>query len=136
VVLASTGGTTRLNMFAVTLTVLTAPRLTAAYVGTLLEFFRTRSGQRLSAVLAPAGKMALSNYLGQSVVCAILFTGWGFGLVGHVPPLSAELLAVAIFLLQLLVSARWLATHRYGPAEFCLRAVTHAAHPAWRRQPN
>ncbi|MDW5323582.1 DUF418 domain-containing protein [Plantactinospora sp. KLBMP9567] len=135
VVLASTGGTTRLNMFAVAVTVLTAPLLTAAYVGTLLEFFRTRPGRRLAAVLAPAGQMALSNYLGQSVVCAILFTGWGFGLIGHVSPLTAVLLAVAIFLLQVLVSARWLATHRYGPAEFYLRAATNAAWPAWRRQP-
>ncbi|MEO3930590.1 DUF418 domain-containing protein [Micromonosporaceae bacterium B7E4] len=109
--------------------------LTAAYVGTLLEFFRTRPGRHLAAVLAPAGQMALSNYLGQSVVCAILFTGWGFGLIGHVSPLAAVLLAVAIFLLQVLVSARWLATHRYGPAEFCLRAATNAARPAWRRQP-
>ncbi|GAA3749252.1 DUF418 domain-containing protein [Plantactinospora mayteni] len=135
VVLASTGGTTEMNMFALAVTVLTAPLLTAAYVGTLLEFFRTRPGQRLSAVIAPAGRMALSNYLGQSAICAILFTGWGFGLVGHVSPLTVVLVAVAIFLLQLLVSARWLATHRYGPAEYCLRAVTFAARPTWRRQP-
>ncbi|MFJ8580927.1 DUF418 domain-containing protein [Micromonospora sp. NPDC093277] len=136
VVLASTGGTTRMNMFAVAISVLTAPLLTAAYVSTLLEFFRTRSGRRLAAALTPAGSMTLSNYLGQSLVCAILFTGWGFGLVGHVSPLTTVLLAVAIFLLQLLVSARWLATHRYGPAEYCLRAFTYAVRPAWRRQPN
>ncbi|MBE1484563.1 DUF418 domain-containing protein [Plantactinospora soyae] len=135
-VLAATGGTTELNMFAVAVTALTAPLLGAAYIATLLQVFHSRSGQRLVAVLAPAGRMALSNYLGQSLICAIIFTGWGFGLIGHVSPLGAVLIAVAIFLAQLLVSAVWLGRYRYGPAEFCLRAVTNAEVPAWRRDPN
>jgi uncharacterized protein len=135
VFLASTGGTTGLNMFAVGTTVLTAPLLTAAYIATLLQAFHTRPGRRLAAALAPAGRMALTNYLTQSLVCALIFTGWGLGLVGDVAPLTAVLLAIGIFLVQLLASARWLARHPYGPVEWALRAVTNAARPAWRREP-
>jgi len=135
IVLAATGGTTGLNMFAIAVTVVTAPLLSAAYVASLLQVFHSRAGRRVVAALAPAGRMALTNYLGQSVICAIIFTGWGFGLIGHVSPLTAVLVAVLVFAVQLLGSAWWLGRHRYGPAEFLLRAVTNAAVPAWRREP-
>ncbi|GAA1863027.1 DUF418 domain-containing protein [Asanoa iriomotensis] len=133
VVLASTGGTTGLNMAAVALTVVTAPLLSAAYVATLLRFFGTPSGHRVAAALAPAGRMALTNYLAQSVVCAVVFTGWGFGLIGDVSPLAAVGLAVVIFAAQAVVSARWLAAHQYGPVEWVLRAATNAHRPRWSR---
>ncbi|MFC6022479.1 DUF418 domain-containing protein [Plantactinospora solaniradicis] len=48
----------------------------------------------------------------------------------------AVLVAVPIFLVQLLASAWWLGRYRYGPAEFCLRAVTNATVPTWRRDPS
>lgn len=134
-VLASTGGTTDLNMGAVALTVLTAPLLTAAYVATLLRIFQTRAGRRLAAALAPAGRMALTNYLAQSLICALIFTGWGFGLVGHAAPLTGVLVAIAIFLAQLLISAAWLNRHRYGPVEWLLRAVTNLTRPALAPRP-
>jgi uncharacterized protein len=132
-VFAGTGGITDLNGFALALTVLTAPLLAAAYVATLLQIFHTGRGQRIAAALAPAGRMALTNYLGQSLICALIFTGWGLGLVGQVSPLTALLIAIGIFSAQLLLSARWMAQHRYGPVEWILRAITNAQRPAWRR---
>lgn len=129
---AGSGGTTSPNLLAMALTVLTAPLLAAAYAATLLQASGTRWGQRIGALLAPAGQMALTNYLGQSLICALIFTGWGIGLVGRVSPLIAALVAVAIFTVQVLFSAWWLARHRYGPVEWVLRAVTYAARPAWR----
>ena len=89
----------------------------------------------LARGLAPAGRMALSNYLMQSVVCAFLFTGWGLRLSGSVSPGVGLLIAVAIFLAQLPLSAWWLRRHAYGPVEWLLRALTIGAWPAWRRQP-
>ncbi|MEV0716618.1 DUF418 domain-containing protein [Asanoa sp. NPDC050611] len=132
-VFASTGGTTGLNMVAVALTVVTGPLLAAAYVATLLRFFGTPTGHRVAGALAPAGRMALTNYLAQSVVCAVIFTGWGFGLIGDVSPPAAVGIAVAVFAAQAVFSARWLAGHRYGPVEWVLRAATNARRPQWRR---
>ncbi|MER7889940.1 DUF418 domain-containing protein [Micromonospora sp. NPDC094482] len=133
VLFASTGGTTDLNPVALAVTVVTAPLLAAAYVATLYRIFPTRAGGWLARALVPAGRMALSNYLGQSLICAIIFTGWGFGLVGRVSPLTAVLIAAAVFAAQVLASAWWMRRHHYGPVEWLLRAVTNAALPPWRR---
>ncbi|MQA78676.1 MAG: DUF418 domain-containing protein [Streptosporangiales bacterium] len=112
---------------------LTSPALTAAYVASLLLFFRTAPGRRFAAALAPAGRMALSNYLGQSLACLLIFTGVGLGLVGHVAPLGVFAIALGIWLGQLVVSRLWMARFQYGPVEWALRAVTNAERPAWRR---
>lgn len=110
---------------------LTAPLLTGAYVAlAMLAFQRFR---RLPEMLAPAGRMALSNYLFQSLVCSVLFYAYGLRLMGEVPPLGAQLIAVAIFAGQLALSRWWMGRFAYGPLEWLLRAVTVAAWPRWRR---
>lgn len=121
------------TMEGIALATLTGPALAAAYAASMLTWFHRRSGARVAAALAPAGRMALSNYLGQSLLCVLIFTGAGLGLIGSVPPAGILAIAVAIFAAQAVVSAGWLRTHRYGPAEWLLRAVTNVERPAWRR---
>ncbi|WP_432976502.1 DUF418 domain-containing protein [Dactylosporangium sp. CA-233914] len=110
--------------------VLTAPALTAAYAAALLLAARTRPGRRLADLLAPAGRMALSNYIGQSLLCAMLFTGYGLGLIGTLGSLATAGVAVGIFAVQVVLSRWWLRRFRFGPLEWLLRSVTY-----WRRQP-
>jgi len=112
---------------------LTAPLLSMSYAAAFLLALRTRPGGRIGAWLAPAGRMALSNYLMQSIACAFLFTAWGLRLFAAVSPLAAFGMAVAIFAAQLPLSAWWLRRHAYGPVEWFLRALTLGAWPAWRR---
>ncbi|WP_088139527.1 DUF418 domain-containing protein [Achromobacter xylosoxidans] len=112
---------------------LTAPLLSMSYAAALLLAMRTGPGARLAGWLAPAGRMALSNYLMQSVVCAFLFTAWGLRLFASVSPLAAFCIAVALFAAQLPLSAWWLRRHAYGPVEWFLRALTIGAWPAWWR---
>jgi uncharacterized protein len=119
---------------AVLMSVMTAPFLTAAYVASLLRIMHSDLGQDIRRLLAPAGQMALSNYLGQSVATMVIFTGVGFGLAGQVSPLETVGLAVGIFVLQVLLSQVWLSSFRYGPVEGVLRAVTNATAPSWRLQ--
>ncbi|WP_329110019.1 DUF418 domain-containing protein [Micromonospora sp. NBC_01699] len=130
-VFAVGGGTA--NLTGLVLSIVTAPLLMAAYVATALRAFHTGRGPRLAAVLAPAGRMALSNYLGQSVAGVLIFTGVGFGLVGRVAPLPTLLIAVAIYGGQLAFSAWWLARFRYGPVEWLLRSWTDARRVPLRR---
>lgn len=113
--------------------VVTAPLLAAAYAATVLRLAATRRGALLAPALAPAGRMTLTNYLSQSLVLALLFTGLGTALVGRVPPPLVALIAVTLFAAQSIVCHRWLRHHRYGPVEWLLRAVTHAEWPRWRR---
>ncbi|MEV5270971.1 DUF418 domain-containing protein [Streptomyces werraensis] len=77
--------------------------------------------------------MALSDYLGQSLLGVLIFTGVGLGLTGDTPPTVVPVVAVGIFAVQLELSRRWLARYRYGPAEWVLRAVTNGERPRMRR---
>lgn len=123
---------TAYQVFALGVDVITAPLLAAAYAATLLRLAEGPRGRGMVAVLAPPGRMALSNYLGQSLVCALLFTGYGAALAGRVSPTEVAAIAVALFAAQAAASRWWLRRHRYGPAEWLLRAWTLLARPRWR----
>ncbi|MGO4623548.1 DUF418 domain-containing protein [Ensifer sp. 2YAB10] len=112
---------------------ITGPFLTGAYVGGMMLFFGTTAGQRLRTLLAPAGRMALSNYLMQSLVAALIFHGYGLGLIGQVSPLATVLIALAIFTAQLFTSRWWMARYAYGPLEWVLRFITIWRAPQWRK---
>lgn len=110
---------------------------TAATVGALLLTLGYLSlvvpnAHRL-AFLAPAGRMALTNYLCQSLVWTLAFYGYGLGLWGQVPRATMLLLAVVFFALQVAVSRWWLARFRFGPAEWLWRAWTYGSRPPMRR---
>ncbi|ROT33963.1 DUF418 domain-containing protein [Micromonospora sp. HM5-17] len=124
------GGTANLTGLAAG--VLTAPLLAAAYAATVIRFFQTDRGRRVAAVLAPAGRMSLSNYLGQSLLCVLVFTGVGMGLAGTVPPLVVLLIALTIYGVQVVVSMAWMSRFRYGPMEWLLRAWTEQRWPRLR----
>ncbi|MFJ2440643.1 MULTISPECIES: DUF418 domain-containing protein [unclassified Streptomyces] len=121
------------TLFPDTAHIVTAPFLTAAYVATLLRFFRTTPGARLAEVLARPGRMALTNYLSQSLLCVLIFTGVGLGLVGRVPYAGVIGIALAIYSVQLAWSAWWMRRFRMGPVEWLLRAFTHLERPALRQ---
>lgn len=104
----------------------TAPFLTAAYVVTITLLFRTPAGRRWLSPLAPVGRMALSNYLCQSLVAAMIFTGYGLGLYGRVGAATGLVLSLAIFAAQIPLSALWMRRFDFGPAEWVLRSFTYA----------
>ncbi|MER5487442.1 DUF418 domain-containing protein [Streptomyces sp. NPDC002812] len=107
----------------------TAPALTAAYVCGLLLFMRTARGARTAALLAPAGRMALTNYLSQSLVMALVFTAYGLALYDRLGAAVVVPGALALYGAQLALSKYLMARHRYGPVEWLLRAVTLARLP-------
>lgn len=99
--------------------------LALSYVCVFVLFWTRPAGRRLLGALAPLGRMALTNYLGQSMVFVFLFYGVGVGLAGRVGIGIATLLAVAVFLLQIPFSRWWLDRYRFGPAEWIWRCVTY-----------
>lgn len=82
--------------------------------------------------LGPVGRMALSNYLLQSLVFSTLFYGYGFGLWGQVARAPQVLLVLVVFVGQVLLSRWWLTRFRYGPVEWVWRALTYGTVPAMR----
>jgi uncharacterized protein len=92
-----------------------------ALVATLWQKAPSSNARRLLAWLAPVGRMALTNYLLQTVICLSLFYGYGFGQFGRVGATTATLIALAIFLFQIFTSALWLKYFAYGPMEWIWR---------------
>ncbi|MFE3762532.1 DUF418 domain-containing protein [Streptomyces sp. NPDC059104] len=109
--------------------VVTAPALTAAYICGMLLLLKSDRGARIAALLAPAGRMALTNYLSQSLVMALVFTAYGLALYDRLGSAVVVLGALVLYATQIALSAALMARHRYGPAEWLLRAVTHARLP-------
>jgi uncharacterized protein len=69
--------------------------------------------------------MALTNYLLQSVVCTILFYGYGLGLYAKIGIAGSIVLTIAIFAAQVALSTWWLGRFRFGPMEWLWRTLTY-----------
>jgi uncharacterized protein len=75
--------------------------------------------------LAPAGRMALTNYLMQSLVCTLVFYGYGLGYFERLPRAWQVLFVLALFCMQVLLSRWWLQRFRFGPMEWLWRSLTY-----------
>jgi uncharacterized protein len=75
--------------------------------------------------LTVTGRMPLTNYLTQSVLCTLLFYGYGFGLFGKVRPALGFLLAIVIYGSQVVVSNLYLSRFGRGPMESLWRRLTY-----------
>ncbi len=75
--------------------------------------------------LQAVGRLALTNFLLQTLICTTLFYSYGLGLYGKVGPVDAALLAIAIYLLQVALSILWVRRFRFGPAEWLWRSATY-----------
>ena len=96
----------------------------------ILAMRRFGIGQRLAAV----GRIALTNYLMQSLICLFIFSGIGFGLLGELRRTELYFVVVLIWAFQLWLSPWWLARYRYGPAEWLWRALTYGKAPQFTRE--
>ncbi|MFL5355498.1 DUF418 domain-containing protein [Archangium sp.] len=99
--------------------------LAAVYVAGFALLFQRERWQRVMRVLAPVGRMALTNYLLESVVSICIYDGWGLGFIGRMPPSGCVALTLAVFALQVPFSHWWLSRFRFGPAEWLWRSLTY-----------
>ncbi|MDZ4390878.1 MAG: DUF418 domain-containing protein [Gemmatimonadales bacterium] len=99
--------------------------LAMAYVAALVLLWRIPAWQRVLEWLVPTGRMALTNYLMQTVIAMLIFYGVGLGLGGRLGPTYFLPLVLVIFAAQTLFSHWWLARHRFGPMEGWWRRLTY-----------
>jgi len=101
-----------------------APLLSFVYVSLVLLYTEKMS------FFSPVGRMALTNYLLQSVVATTVFYGYGLGLYDTLSPSGTLLLGLLFFAGQTLLSTAWLSRFRFGPMEWLWRSLTYG-----KRQP-
>jgi len=85
------------------------------------------------AFLPDVGRMALTNYILQSAIFSTIFSAYGLGMHGHMPRGWQVLLAIVLFITQVLFSRWWMARYRLGPLEWVWRALTYLHAPKMLR---
>jgi len=114
----------RQNVGAISL-IISGPALGFFYASTMILLAQKEAWQRRLAPLAAVGRLALSNYLLQSLVCTTIFYSYGLGLYGKVRPVYGLALTLVIFLLQVPLSLWWLRRFQFGPMEWLWRSLTY-----------
>lgn len=107
-------------------------RLLVAFGHIALLMLIVKSGlmQWFTGRLALIGQTALSNYIFQSLITSVIFTGYGFGLYGRLDYYQLYIVVIAIWSVQLIITPIWLRKFKYGPLEWLLRSLTY-----WNKQP-
>ncbi len=104
--------------------------LALGYIGLVMTICRSGLLARPQAALANVGRMALTNYLMQTVICNLVFLGVGLGQFAAWDRSGMYLFVLGVWLFQLVFSHLWLRRYRFGPCEWLWRSLTYR-----RRQP-
>lgn len=101
------------------------PTLALAYAAGFALLWLQGAARRFLRWFAPAGRMALTNYLVQSIVQGVIFAGWGLGYFGQMSIVWIPVAALVIFAGQVVLSSLWLSAFRFGPFEWLWRSLTY-----------
>ena len=102
------------------------------YAAALMLVLLHPRARRVLSVVAPLGRMALTNYVAQSMLFGLVFYGYGLGLFGRPSMATTAMFGVVVYAAQALTSAWWLRRFRFGPLEWCWRAMTYGVMPPMR----
>ena len=109
---------------------LATPLIAGGYIAIVMLWSRTKLFEGVKDRLAATGRMALTNYIGQSLIGTFIFYGFGLGLFGLPNRLMLIPVIVVIWALQLWLSPMWLRHFKYGPLEWAWRSLSY-----WQWQP-
>ena len=99
--------------------------LSLAYVSVICLFWIKTKGNNKLKLLTPVGRMALTNYLMQTMLGITLFYGVGFGLGGNIGPVVFFPIAIGVYLVQIGFCHLWFRYYSYGPMEWVWRMLTY-----------
>ena len=104
--------------------------LSVGHASVLMLLFRSKIVPWLMQALANVGQMAFTNYLMQSIICTLIFHGYGLGYYNKLRFHQLYYVVVGIWIFQMIFSVIWLRYFRFGPFEWVWRSLTY-----WKRQP-
>lgn len=109
------------------------PALSLFYACSIVLLWQDERWRARLRAFGAVGRMALTNYLLQSVVCTLLFYSYGFGFYGKIGPLVGILPTVLVYAAQVRFSVAWLGSFPFGPMEWLWRTMTYGRLGALRR---
>ncbi len=95
------------------------------YISAICLWYIKNKERKIFIIFAAPGRMALTNYLMQSVFGMIIFYGIGFALGAKTGLVYVELIAAGVFCIQIVYSYIWLNYNRFGPLEWGWRMLTY-----------
>jgi uncharacterized protein len=104
--------------------------LSVGHASLLMLVFRSRVVPWLMKVLANVGQMAFTNYLMQSIICTLIFHGYGLGYYNQLKFHQLYYIVGGVWIFQMIYSYVWLRYYRFGPFEWLWRSLTY-----WKMQP-
>ena len=104
--------------------------LCIGHASLLMLIYRSRVVPWLMKALANVGQMAFTNYLVQSIICTLIFYGYGLGYYDKLKFHQLYYVVFAVWIVQLIYSSIWLKYFRFGPFEWVWRSLTY-----WKKQP-
>ncbi len=107
--------------------------LALAYVACMMLVFQKKTAAKILSLLAPVGKMAFTNYIMHSLIGNFIFLPAGLGYMGSVGPVYYTILALNVFLFQIVFSTYWLRYFNYGPLEWIWRSATYGKWQAFNK---
>ena len=99
--------------------------LCLAYVSIICLRWERKKGQTRFRFLAPMGRMALTNYLMQTIIGISIYYGIGLGVGTRIGPLIFVPIGILVYLLQVAYSHLWFRYFNYGPMEWLWRMATY-----------
>ena len=98
--------------------------MTLIYLVLFVILYRKTKPEKWLAKFAPYGRMALTNYVMQSILGTMFLYGWGLGFLGEISSTYTFLIAIALIIAQVIGSKIWMRYFAYGPLEWLWRSLT------------
>lgn len=101
------------------------PMLSIGYIGIIVSLCFVPQLVKLLRPFARVGRMSITNYLMQSLILSLLFYNFGLGWYGKLDVLTGIVVAIVVFVVQIIFSEIWLSRFKQGPIEAFWRKCTY-----------
>ncbi len=101
------------------------PIVALSYIMFFVILCEDQTARKILTPLQSIGKLSLTTYIMQSVICIFIFYGVGFNFYGKLPVLNIYIIGIVIYFVQLIVSYLYLMKFKQGPLEKLWRKVTY-----------